>query len=78
LNLESMDLIWQCATISGMHNNEYCRNCERSVPKITFLIRIGKWSSKKKKATVYKFKLNAKNNIIQNVITIVKERGKEE
>jgi len=44
-NSESVDLIHQHATISCVHNNEYFRYCERSVPRITFLTRHGAWGS---------------------------------
>jgi hypothetical protein len=54
-------------------NNEYCRNCKRSIPIIICVSRLGEWSSVRlKRATVYKL-ISVTYNISQHVIAVARE-----
>jgi hypothetical protein len=58
-----------------MDNNKYRRNCEKSVPKIAFLTRLGAWGSvREKRSTVNKL---IKKNIkyITKIITMTRGGG---
>jgi hypothetical protein len=72
-NSESGDPIGYRAAICRVGNNEYFKNCERSVSKSTCVTRLGAGGSVKvKRATVYKL-IPVTYNIIQKKIKMTGE-----